>query len=135
MGYPCQTDGGNPCKEGWSTPLVGKDGGTPWLGRMGYPSCQQGWGTPWLGRMRVPPRWEGWGIPLVSWMGVTPSPPAGVNKLKILPSIILWMRAVIKSRKCSSVLGVQIPNNIVKNCHIAWTNSDQLNKMTILQMR
>ena len=71
---PCQWDRGIPH---WP------DGGTP---------CQSDGGTPSLERMGITSKWEDGGTPLVNQMGY---PPRGVNRLKILPSVILRMQAVI----------------------------------------
>ena len=63
-------------------PPVGKDGGTP-IEKDGSTPHQEGWGTP--------PLLAGWGTPLSAGWGY---PPAGVNRLKIVPSPILRMRTV-----------------------------------------
>ena len=59
---------------------------------MGYPPPDLGWGSP------LPVRtWDGYPPPLVhTWEGVLPL--AGVNRLKVLPSLILRMRAVTITR-------------------------------------
>ena len=76
--HPCQQDGVPPPHPdlGWGTPLS-KHG-------MGYPPSA-GWCTPIQS-------WDE--VPLTQfWDGV--APPASVDRLKILPSLILRMRAVL----------------------------------------
>ena len=86
-GYPCQLDG---------VPPIGQMGYPPPLSaRLGQPSpCweyphQEGCGYP------PSPSWERWVPPSVRWG----YPAAGVNSLKILPSVTLRMRAVKLVRK------------------------------------
>ena len=76
---------------------------------MGYPPPDLGWGTPQSAGWGTPspsrPKWctqphpdLGWRTPPcldLGW-GTPAPPPTSVNRLKILPSIILRMRAVIK---------------------------------------
>ena len=94
---PVQTwEGGTPPSRAGKRVLpVRKDGGTP---------CQEGWGTPLLGRMEAPPLGR-MGYPPLARLGPPAPHPADVNRLKILPFLILRMRAVKKwstFRKVSS---------------------------------
>ena len=89
---------GYPSWPGMGTPILTWEGGTPTVltkegyppsGRMGYsPVSQMGYPCRDLGRGNHPS--ARWGYP----------PPASVNRLKILPSLILRMRVVINSKYC-----------------------------------
>ena len=65
---------------------------------MGIPPSLR-MGAPLSGRMGVIPNQEGWGTFPIGWMGILP---AGVNRLKILPSVILRMRTVMKGDEFSA---------------------------------
>ena len=67
----------------------------------GYPHPDLGWGTP-ISIMGYPYlSGPGMGYPTVqTWDGVPPSPPASMDRLKLLPSLILWMRAVKNAQTC-----------------------------------
>ena len=89
---------GYPLPAGWGTPVQTWDGIPPILTWDGVPPIWT-----WNG---VPPvlTWDGV-PPLQTWDGVlphldlgwdTPPPPTSVDRLKILPSLILRMRAVIR---------------------------------------
>ena len=83
---PCSLDGG-----GVPHPVL-TEGIPSSPDEGGIPSpCQEGWGTP-IGKIGYPPR-EGWGTP-ASARWDYPLSPASVNRLKVLPSLSLRMRAV-----------------------------------------
>ena len=89
----------------WGTPFSDLGWEYPLVSRMGYPLFGPGMGySPSRPGMRNPLS-AGWGTPtpIQTWDGVSPIwtwdgvPPANVNRLKILPSLILQMRAVRKA--------------------------------------
>ena len=88
-GYPIQS-------WWWGVPGVPPSPSRPGWGYPGYPHHPDlGWGTPtqtWEG-VPPPPLRPGMGYPPQTWDGLPP--PTSVDRLKILPSPILWMRAVI----------------------------------------
>ena len=88
----------------WSyPPAIGKDGGNPQSGRMGYPTLRPDVGTPL-------PRWPD-GVP------PPPSRCGQTQKVKVLASPILWMRAVIKAQD------VHFYSTIEKMfCYCIWYN-------------
>ena len=107
-GIPSQ--GTPPSGPGQGTPILTSLRGVchPWMGvpHPGVPShldlarvppSGPGWGThsvwTWLG---YPPSGPGRGtLPVWTWPGYPPPPPqVWTDKLKLLPSFILWMRAV-----------------------------------------
>ena len=83
---------------GWVPPPVGQMGVPP-SGRMVYPTHQEEWGygTSLSARMGYFPFWKkGSNSPPPPFLSATwGNPPAGANRLKTLPSLILRMRAVI----------------------------------------
>ena len=60
---------------------------------------QEGWGYSSLAGWRYPLLAK-WGYPLLVRWGTIPPPPAGVDRLKILPSLILRMRSVNMATLC-----------------------------------
>ena len=96
---------GYPPLAGWGTPHYELDGVPPTISWMGYPPTisWMGYPPPWAGWGSSPP-WAGWGTPHHQLDGVTPHheldgvPPPGcgqINKLKILPPLVLRTRSVI----------------------------------------
>ena len=107
---------GNTTRRVASTHYAVLDGGTPppiltwdltWTGE-GYPHPDLGWRVLPVSRMGVPPPCPGRRVPLCQQDGGT-SPPPGVNRLKILPSIILQMRAVKTIGRMSQFLIQRLP--------------------------
>ena len=103
-----------PCPRGYPNPVPGgypiRGSGVPHLRSRGTwgttPSSRPGWGTPPGPEMGYPPSsrtaqgspqtWSGYPPHLRPEMGRPPPPPANANRLKILLSPILRMRAVTK---------------------------------------
>ena len=102
-GYPIQSwmGRGTPSSLGQGLPHPVLDRGVPHVMILdGGTSLSSGWGTPiqtWDGVIpiqiwdEVPPS-AGWGTPIQTWDGVPPS--ASVDRLKILPFLILRIRAL-----------------------------------------
>ena len=75
--------GGSPIQSQW--------GVSPWPGRMGYPPVRKNVVPP-VRKDGGTPHWPGGGYPPPPSTGWGYLPPTGVNRLKILPSVILRMR-------------------------------------------